>query len=136
MVRGDTLFFNNQVYQNLLTNELFTIPVTSPPTTPPANSVPFNLTGAEIWFTAKSSIPLPDVAAVFELNNMTLGGVAILTAASGTFSVTGSPQATLTFPDSRVLLYFDQQVKDSTGRVSTVEVGHLEVFPDTTRNIT
>src|ERR1700722_7465695 len=72
MVRGDTLFFNNQVYQNLLTNELFTIPVTSPPTTPPANSVPFNLTGAEIWFTAKSSIPLPDVAAVFELNNMTL----------------------------------------------------------------
>jgi hypothetical protein len=136
MRRGDTLFFLTQVYQDTLTNQLFTVPITNPPQCAPSKAVPFNLTGAEVWFTAKNNVPDPDLAAIFELNNLTLGGVVLVTPTSGLISVTGQPLNTFYFADSTVTLDYDIQVKDSTGRVSTVEIGLYGVDPDITRSIT
>jgi len=136
MVRGDTLFFTGTIYQLSTTGQLFTVPTTNPITSPPSNSVPFNLTGAEIWFTAKNNKADPDQAAIFALNTAALGGVAILVAAAGTYSVTGPSIATSGFADSKIRLFADTQIKDATGRISTVEIGPLDVFPDATRSIT
>jgi hypothetical protein len=136
MIRGDSLYFLSAVWYNLLTNQLFTIPVTSPLTPPPPNSAPFNLTGCEVWYTAKYNLPDPDLASVFELNNMTLGGITVTSPTSGAITGQGSSAATLQFADSIVRLKADIQVKDTTGRVSTCEVGYLDVYPDITRGIT
>jgi hypothetical protein len=136
MRRGDSIYFLNAIWQNIITGQLFTLPVTDPILSPPPNSIPFNLTGCEIWYTAKLNTPDPDVAAPIELSNMALGGITVTSAVSGAFTVLGSPFLTSLFPDSRVRLNADHQVKDSTGRVSTVEVGHLDVYPDITRNTT
>lgn len=135
LMRGDTLFFLDAVWQDPITLEVFTVPVTSPQRLPPKNAVPFNLTGCEIWFTAKSAVSDVDFAAIIALNTVTLGGVTILAPAQGTYQVMGPPFNTLTFPDSRVRLYMDTQLKDSTGRVSTIEIGRLTVDPDITRSI-
>jgi len=133
VLRGDTLFFLDQVYQDVATKELFTLPVTNPPSQPRPGSAPFNLTGAEIWFTAKYYRPDADNRAVWLLNTAALGGVAITNAAIGTFSVTGPAIATVGFPDGTVSLASDIQVKDATGRLTTVEQGTLAVSPDVTR---
>jgi hypothetical protein len=135
MLRGDSLYFLDTIWQNLITYQLFTVPVTSPILSPPSNSVPFNLTGCEVWFTAKNNVPDPDLAAVIELNNMTLGGITVTSAVAGAITCQGAPSLTFQLADSIVRLNVDIQVKDTTSRVSTVEVGHLDVYPDITRAI-
>ena len=65
--RGDTLFFLDQVFQDVATKQLFTVPVTNPPTQPPPGSAPFNLAGCTLWFTAKGYPTDPDIRAVFAL---------------------------------------------------------------------
>lgn len=136
MRRGDTLFFLDQVFQDVVTKELFTVPTTNPPTPPPPGSAPFNLAGCTLWFTAKAYAPDPDLRAVFELGSASpLAGVAVVVAALGTFSVTGLPVSTRGFPDGPVALSYDVQVMDGTGRISTVEQGTLVVVPDLTRAI-
>jgi hypothetical protein len=136
MLRGDSLYFLNTVWINVQTQQLFTIPVTSPLTPSPPNSVPFNLTGCEIWFTAKNNIPDPDLAAVIELNNMSLGGITVTSATGGAITGQAAPSLTFQSADSVVRLKTDIQVKDSTSRVSTVEVGYLDIWPDITRATT
>jgi hypothetical protein len=135
MRRGDTLYFLSSIWQNIITGQLFSLPVQDPILSPPPNSIPFNLTGCEIWYTAKLNVPDPDLAAPIELTTLS-SGIVITSAFSGAFTVTGAPFLTILFADSPVRLNADTQVKDSTGRISTVEVGHLDVFPDITRSIT
>jgi hypothetical protein len=135
VLRGDSLFFLDQVYQDVVTKELFTLPVTNPPTPPRPGSAPFNLTGCELWYTAKFYRPDPDLRAVWALNTAALGGVAIINALIGTFSVTGSPLATVGFPDGDVTLAFDIQIKDATGKVFTIEKGTQTVEADVTRAV-
>lgn len=130
--RGDTLFFLDAVYQDVTTRELFTVPVTSPPTPPPPTAVPFDLTEANgIWFTAKKTVVDPDESAVFvaSVND----GVTITGAVSGQFTVSAVGTATFGFPDGPVDLVYDIQIQDGVGRIFTVETGVLTVVPDVSR---
>lgn len=130
MNRGDTLFFVDQVVQDLVTGQLSAVPAGQPL---PSGAVPVDITGFSIWFTAKSEYPDPDNRAVAQLDNHALGGVVITQATLGKFSVTMPALATRDFPDSDVALVFDIQVEDLAGRVSTIEKDTLTVAPDVTR---
>lgn len=131
--RGDTWRFFDQVFQDVVTLELFTVPVTSPPRRPPERAKPFDLTGCRVWVTAKRQVPDPDLAAMVELDNLSLGGVVLTAATSGVFSSTAPPSAFAGLEDTEVRLRMDVQVKDAAGNIFTVEYGVLFVDPDVTR---
>ena len=133
MFRGDTLAFLDQVYQDITTLVLFTVPVTNPITPPPSGAVPYNLTGVHVTFSLKNNIADPDAAAIMELDNQALGGVTVLSAVQGTINVIGPAQNTIQYPDSDVKLYFDIQIKTAAGNIFTVESGTLFLDPDITR---
>lgn len=131
--RGDTLLFLDQVFQDVLTKQLFTVPVASPPLPIPPDAVPYDITSATLWFTAKYNFADPDQASVIEVK--TGSGIVHTTPTSGNFTVTTPPIDTIAFPDSRVDLDFDIQLKDASGNIFTLEGGLLEVIPDITRAI-
>lgn len=133
MFRGDTLFFEELVYRDLTTGRLLGVPVGQQP---PSGAVPQDITGYTIWFTAKNQYPDTDNRAVAQLDNAAVGGVVIESANPGKFSVAMPPTATRDFPDSDVALVYDLQLEDTTGRVSTIEVGTITVSPDVTRTST
>lgn len=134
MYRGDTLYFLDALWQDLTTGGFFTVQPGQQPAVP--SSVPVNLTGATIWFTAKYAVADPDERAVMRLNNQALSGVTIVNATGGQFSVTGPLLATVQFPDAETDLFFDIQYKDASGHVFTVERGSLAILPDVTRSVT
>jgi hypothetical protein len=68
-----------------------------------------------------------------QLDNQTLGGVSLISAVQGTFSVQGPATATLGLDDSDIPLYLDIQIKTMGGAIFTVERGKLIVVPDITR---
>lgn len=129
--RGDSLYFLDTVYRDLITQALFTVP---PGTFPPPNAVPVDLTTARIIFTAKMYDTDYDQKAIYQLDNAVLTGVVVTSAVGGAFNVTGAPIRTMPFPDGPVELVFDIQVI-LAGRVTTVEAGTLTVWPDITRAI-
>jgi hypothetical protein len=133
MYRGDTLFFLDALWQDVGTQQIFSIPVTDPLTPPPGNSVPYNLTGVHITVTIKNYVPDPDAAAIMQLDNQTLGGVSLISAVQGTFSVQGPAQATIGMDDSDIPLQLDIQIKTMAGAIFTVERGKLIIVPDITR---
>lgn len=122
MFRGDTFVFDVQVYKA----PVFGQPEDSP--TPPQD-----ITGWKMWFTAKNQFPDPDRAAVVQLDNASIGGIAFIQPTNGLAEVTMSPLATYGFADGPVTLVYDVQVKDLSGRLTTVEQGTLTVYPDVTR---
>lgn len=132
MRRGDTLIFNDQAIINNINGEYGTV---WPGEKTPPNTSPVNITGYTITFTAKYEYALYDNQAVAQLDNMSLGGVVITTAATGQFSVTMPNTATRTFADGPVSLVYDIQLVSGSGVVSTVEEGLLSVFPDVTRTV-
>lgn len=134
MYRGDTLYFTDTLWQDITTGAFYTVPPGQQPST--SASVPVNLTGATIWFTAKYAVADPDERAVMRLNNQALMGVTVVNATGGQFAVTGPVLATNQFPDGETDLCFDIQYKDVTGRVFTVERGTLAILPDVTRSVT
>jgi hypothetical protein len=136
LFRGDTWRFYDQVFQDTVTQELFTVPVTSPPRRAPERAQPFNLTGCRVWVTAKRQVPDPDAGAMVELDNLALGGVVLISATAGTFSATAPPATFAGLEDSLVRMRFDVQVKDTGGNVFTVEYGELLCWPDVTRATT
>jgi hypothetical protein len=135
MFRGDSLYFVDQVFQDPITGEMMTVPVTNPPSPPPPGKVPFNLTGCHVWVTVKYQWADVDAQAVLEVDNQALGGVTLGTV-QGQFTTLGPPAAFALQADSPVDLRLDIQVKDTTGRVTTVEWGKLTVSPDVTRATT
>jgi hypothetical protein len=130
MFRGDSMALFFQVVRDLASQQIFTAPT---PGIPPPNSVPVNLTGYQLWFTAKKHSLDPDSQAVAQLDNMSIGGIVITLAVNGTGTATMQPAATFNFPDGPVRLLYDLQAKDPTGLVTTIESGTLTVVPDTTR---
>jgi hypothetical protein len=134
--RGDTLYFRSQVFQDSMTGELFTVPVTNPLTPPPPAAVPFGLSGCALEFTAKYQYPDADSQAVWSLNTNLGGGITIVTSASGVYAVYGPPLQTVGFPDSPVDLRIDTQLIDANGNPYTIEYGTLIVRPDVTRTTT
>lgn len=129
--RGDSLYFLDTVYQDVITKALFTVP---PGTYPPPNAVPLNLSTARVTFTAKMNDTQWDQKAIWQLDNALLAGIVVTAPFSGAFQVTGAPIQTYAFPDGPVEMVFDIQVIDN-GRVTTVEAGTLTVWPDITRAI-
>lgn len=89
-----------------------------------------NITDASIWFTAKRSRSDADADAVFQL---TIGaGITVTNAVGGLATAEVTPGHT---DDITIwtLLYYDIQIKDSTGKTYTVEEGTIAVIPDTTQ---
>lgn len=113
MFRGDTFVFDVQVFQ--------------------ANGAPADISGWTAWFTAKFYVNDPDLRAVMRQDNGDLGGIVLTQPTIGKLEVTVAPIATRGFPDGAVELVYDVQVRDNSGRVSTVDSGTLTVNPDVTR---
>jgi len=133
MYRGDSKSFTRQVLFNALTDEYRTI-------APSIEQIPngfaaLNLTGWRVWFTAKYHYPDPDSSAVMQLDNAALGGVVIVTPATGILVATTPPIATRLFPDSEIALVCDLQGKDGSGLIRTFDSGILVVSPDVTSAI-
>lgn len=130
MFRGDSLILNVLVQQ--LTD----------PTLPPGTSnpyVPVDLTGAKLWMTAKKKLTDTDAKAVFQItspSDITID----TTPTTGRAKVTVPASATLSvvFPvdTAQLEIYYDIQVKTSTGIVQTVASGKLILTEDVTDAIT
>jgi hypothetical protein len=111
MIRGDTASFSGTVMRA---------------------GAPVNLTGAKLWFTAKRSRSDLDEAAVIKKDTV-LGGVVILSPTSGTYRVTILPADTSSLTYT-IQLFYDVQLLEPDGTVTTIESGTLEV--DASRDIT
>lgn len=98
------------------------------------NGIRQDITGWFMWFTAKYAYPDPDSCAVTQ--RTTTDGIVFTDPANGKATITVPPLATRNFPDGRVTLVYDVQVKDLSGAIWTVESGTLTVAPDVTRAIT
>lgn len=87
-----------------------------------------NLTGCTLRMTAKNRRQDTDAQAVFVLSSPS-DGIAIVSAAAGTFTVTLVPADTLAMPAARNL-EFDLQITDATGQVFTADSGILPIALD------
>lgn len=99
------------------------------------NEVPVDLTGFTLWWTAKRYVSDPDQQAVSRLDNGLLGGVTIVDALQGKVRAVMPASATLLFPDTASNLFYDLQMKDLSGVVTTVDSGTIAVSADVTRTI-
>lgn len=114
MFRGDSFVFEVNVLQ--------------------ADCAPQNITGWSMWFTAKYFVADYDTQAPIKLGTISpLSGITFTNALAGQAEVTIPSVATAGFPDTPTKLVYDVQVKDTTGRVFTIETGTLTVNPDVTR---
>ena len=91
----------------------------------------YDLTGHNIWFTAKQSFLDADVSAVFQ-KSTTGGGIVITSALNGRAQITISPIDTEGLTNIKSLLVYDCQVESPGGDVYTVSYGNLIVLPDVT----
>lgn len=90
---------------------------------------PVDLSGADLWFTAKRKLKDLDIAAVAQ---KTLGdGIAVTDAPAGELLVTLAPDDTDDLTKETVL-YCDVQMVEASGRVTTVASGTLTVQLDAT----
>lgn len=94
----------------------------------------YPLTGSTIWFTAKRQYSDPDSSAVFQKSTLS-GGIVITNAALGIARVTISPPDTQTVTNSKEILFFDAQMKDSQGQVYTLASGRLILLPEVTKAV-
>jgi hypothetical protein len=87
------------------------------------------LTGASIWFTVKADASDADPGIV----QKTVGaGITVTDALLGTFQVVLSPGDTSAVTPGRY--HWDCQVKEASGRVTTVGKGAFFIDPDYTRS--
>lgn len=101
------------------------------------NGVALDLTGAKLWFTAKAALSDADPG-VFQLDTATgavaAGEILIESPASnGKVTVKLNTAATSAVPDAGVTWFYDVQLKESTGVITTLETGTLRVEPDVTK---
>lgn len=92
--------------------------------------------GVRIWFTIKYYLRDPDQQALVQATLLNGGIVARDSAQSGRVRVTIAASTTVFIADGIAKLYYDLQVKDSAGRVGTVEKGLFLVSPDVSRATT
>lgn len=102
------------------------------------DGAPLDLSGvnARAWFTVKAYLSQADSQAVHQATILN-GGIVPRDGgnlATGRVRVTIPSSATLNVPDGVVKLYYDLQVKDAQGRITTVERGLFFVDPDVTRS--
>lgn len=90
-----------------------------------------DLTGATIRVTGKEKLSDADGSAVFSLSSPA-SGIIIDDAVQGILTVTIAPVDTSSL-NSNTSLYWDMQVTESNGRVSTPIRGRIEVVQDVTQ---
>lgn len=111
MVRGDT-----RLYECLLLD---------------SDAEPYDLTGCDLTFTAKSSIADADDDAVFQL---TLGaGITAPEPTTGLFTIEVSPADTVNLANATTLVC-DIQLKAADDRVYTIAKGLMTIVEDVTRD--
>ena len=94
---------------------------------------PYDLSGASLWFTAKTKHTDADEDAIFQ---KTVGdGITVVSAAQGLISVAIDPDDTSSLSAVKTQLVWDLQVVDSEGNVYTAASGYLIVNPDVTESI-
>jgi hypothetical protein len=98
---------------------------------------PLNLTGATVWFTAKTDLALADNAPTSIQCSNLLGGLQILDSDDGMYQVVVPPQATQNLADDTVYV-FDAQARTSppspaTPETHTIKRGFFVVVRDVTR---
>lgn len=94
------------------------------------DGAPLNLTGAEIWMTAKRDVGALDADAVFQKS--VGAGITITNAVGGLATVDLVPADTSDLPAATTWLVYDVQVKLADGRILTPLTGALAVEPDVT----
>lgn len=94
-----------------------------------------NITGWEIWFTAKRRISDPDSMAVIQ-HSTAAGGVTVSNAAGGLGTVTLLPADTAALPERKLVLFADLQGKDGGGNIFTLEKGTLSLLGKATDSTT
>jgi hypothetical protein len=130
MYRGDSLILNILVQQ------------LQDPTLPAGSTnplVPVDLTGSTIWMTAKKELADLDASAVFQIKTPTDIVVdADPTSGRAKIIVPASSTTSLTFPTdvAQIELFYDVQVKTSTGIVQTVASGKITLTEDVTDAVT
>jgi hypothetical protein len=94
-----------------------------------------DLTGAKMWFTAKSDQAADDTSAVIKLNSVDNPTKVLLIGAPtiGKFQIQLDP--TDTSPLTEDAYYYDIQVKEGNGVVTTIASGVLHIVWDVTRSI-
>jgi hypothetical protein len=96
------------------------------------NGAPLNLTGAVVRCYAKAAMADADIAALVRVDSAGLGGITITDAGNGVALMTWAP-ALLTAFQYDVGLYWDVQVTEQNGDVTTVIVGVVTITMDVTR---
>lgn len=89
----------------------------------------------KIWFTIKRYLSEADSQALWQ-GTLASGVAAIGAPVAGKVRVTVPASATSWFPEGIEKLYYDLQVKEADGRLTTREKGLFRVSPDVTRATT
>lgn len=115
MFRGDTLEIETQFLKS---------------------GIPVDLTsGYTIMFTAKYAVQDPDTSAVFQ-GSTTSSDVVITDAINGKCKLTMPAIKTIHFPDATTTIVYDFQAKQTaTSKITTFEIGTIEVCADVTNSI-
>lgn len=91
--------------------------------------------GVSVWFTLKYYLSDPDATAIVQ-QTLANGGIVLRdTAGSGHVRVLVPASATQGITEGTTKLYYDVQLLDGNGRITTVERGLFMVDPDVTRAI-
>lgn len=95
------------------------------------NAAAVNLTGASLWMTAKTDFSGADPGQF----QKTVGvGITITNAAGGLAQIVVAPADTDAVGATTTTFKYDIQLKEASGRVSTIQIGLLTVEPDVTRS--
>lgn len=86
--------------------------------------------GCKVWFTLKDQVSKPDSMALWQ-GTLSAGIVQLYV---GRVKVDVPATATQYVADGVTKLYYDLQLKDASGRISTLEKGLFELSPDISRS--
>lgn len=92
---------------------------------------PVNLTGSQIYFSAKWSLTEPSGAPAISASTLT-GGIAIITPAAGIITVTLIPALTNTLTNDKIELFYDLRQSKSSTEAYTALRGILTILPSVT----
>jgi hypothetical protein len=99
-----------------------------------SGGVAVDITGYTLWFTAKRKLSDADASAVIRLStDGGIGGISVISAAAGTFTISIAASLTASLPDvMQTELFYDFQIRNAAGAVQTLSKGRLIVEYDVT----
>lgn len=102
-------------------------------TTITLNGVALDVSGYDIWCTAKYNKDDTDLAALFQLTK--LAGDIVVGGAGNNIATTTIPASDTIALTVDVVVFYDVQIKSVAGQVTTVAEGTLTISKDVTRAI-